>query len=59
MREQRVIVLVPTAQDMENETYLTKYWPNFVCHVHDVLSNANVDAKIVVATEWPVKRGGK
>jgi len=51
MSEKRIVVLVPRAIDMEDDLYLTKYWPNFVESVKERLST--FDCKVVVAGEWP------
>jgi len=53
MKQERIVVLVPTDEDMENEACLTKYWPNFVEAVRGALRREGLKCRIVVAKSWP------
>ena len=47
MSNKRLVILVPTEQDMEDEAYRTKYWPNFVFRVKDALRELECDVLVV------------
>ena len=47
MSDKRLVILVPTEQDMEDEAYRTKYWPNFVFLVKDALRELECDVLVV------------
>lgn len=53
MSEDRLVILVPTTQDMENPDYLEKYWPNFVEGVKHALRQANIKCRVVVSRIEP------
>lgn len=44
----RVIVLVPSEQDLHDPAYRDKYWPNFVHNVTEAIRKQDVNCRIIV-----------
>ena len=49
MGQRRLVLLVPTDQDMTDPAWMSQYWPNFCYRVETALKRDKLDCEVRVA----------